>query len=394
MHQVKLLQLIRIHKQGDTHYLHIMLHANEKTTYYWQVDRETAIRLQAITDFSKGYFYQLSWDTTHRQSHITQTYRNESKNLGFICSKRYAEQLTQIQHAESTEQLEELAFLSRNLAFKQETSLSGSRKQRKQRKLPWPLTATFILLLAILSSFTCHAIFTNVNADSEKQEETPEQPIQEEPKPETMLPEDTMPLEEKRAIPAVALNAEISSGLDEGMVALTFDDGPSDYSKQIVDILMEFGAGGTFFLIGSNMDEHPDSVEYIHDNNFSIGTHSLNHINFASSSLATQKGELQQSIEMIEAVTGEAVTLFRPPYGQMNEDTKQLSRELGQRIVLWNNDPKDWESRNASNILQQVKSQDVSGSIILLHETEATVEALPEIISYLQEQGLQLVSLQ
>lgn len=172
MHQVKLLQLIRIHKQGDTHYLHIMLHANEKTTYYWQVDRETAIRLQAITDFSKGYFYQLSWDTTHRQSHITQTYRNESKNLGFICSKRYAEQLTQIQHAESTEQLEELAFLSRNLAFKQETSLSGSRKQRKQRKLPWPLTATFILLLAILSSFTCHAIFTNVNADSEKQEET------------------------------------------------------------------------------------------------------------------------------------------------------------------------------------------------------------------------------
>lgn len=178
------------------------------------------------------------------------------------------------------------------------------------------------------------------------------------------------------------------------MVALTFDDGPSDYSKQIVDILMEFGAGGTFFLIGSNMDEHPDSVEYIHDNNFSIGTHSLNHINFASSSLATQKGELQQSIEMIEAVTGEAVTLFRPPYGQMNEDTKQLSRELGQRIVLWNNDPKDWESRNASNILQQVKSQDVSGSIILLHETEATVEALPEIISYLQEQGLQLVSLQ
>lgn len=394
MHQVKLLQLIHIHQQDNTYYLHIMLHSNEKTTYYWQIDRETASRLKAITDFSKGYLYQLSWETTHRQSHITQTHRNESKQLGFICSKRYIEQLTQIQHAESTEQLEELVFLSRNLAFKQETSLSGSRKQRKQRKLPWPLTATFILLLAILSSFTCHAIFTNVNADSEKQEETPGEPINEEPKPETMLLEDNMTFKEERAIPAVALDAEISSGLDEGMVALTFDDGPSDYSKQIVDILTEFGAGGTFFLIGSNMGEHSDSVEYIHDNNFSIGTHSVNHINFASSSLATQKGELQQSIEMIEAVTGESVTLFRPPYSQMNEDTKQLSRELGQRIVLWNNDPKDWESRNASNILQQVKSQDVSGSIILLHETEATVEALPEIISYLQEQGLQLVSLQ
>lgn len=210
------------------------------------------------------------------------------------------------------------------------------------------------------------------------------------------LPQPTDEVEvekEQFEIPFFEIDDSFVKSIPEGKVALTFDDGPSEYTRDIVNTLKQYEVGGTFFLIGQYLDKYPEEVAYIHENGYTIGTHSMNHINFSNSSTATQEYELQQSIEAIEAIIGEEITLFRPPFGQFNDITESVSSNLGQRMILWNNDPKDWQSRDAKKIIQHIKSSDVSGSIIILHEYPATLEALPEIITYLQAQGLELVNL-
>ena len=397
MYPFKVLQLLDIKEYDHDYYLQVNLHLDEIHTLYWKVDHETAKQLNVLTNFSNGSFYRLSLHVTNQKSIITQTYREQSLRLEFICSDAYKEQLAQIKNAKSQADLDKLSFLSSKLVNEEpEVELETPKKKPKRLALVFSIVA----LLAILFTYTGHSILTNAQAEPDKQaadhdltEDNPA-PIKEkvEPAPETNLLEENIVIEEPE-IPFFELHEGTSARVPDGMVALTFDDGPSQFSKEIVDVLKEFGVGGTFFLVTSNIAKFPGSVEYIYEHDLSIGTHSVHHINFAHSNQAKQKHELQASIEDIEKVIGEKITLFRPPYGHLNDTTEQISQDLGQRIVLWNNDPKDWELRNASKIVEHIKSTDVSGSIILLHETQATLEALPEIITYLQEQGLQIVSL-
>jgi len=194
-------------------------------------------------------------------------------------------------------------------------------------------------------------------------------------------------------LPFVELDNPVSYNIPEGYVALTFDDGPSKYSKEIVDILKEYGIGGTFFFIGLNVKKYPEHVKYIHSNGYSIGTHSMNHSNLPTLSNEKQEKELIQSSQLIESLTGEKLSLFRPPYGAMNQNVKDLANQYGYKIILWNNDPEDWRNKDADAIVNHIKNTDISGSIILLHESQAVIDALPRIINYLKEQNLEIVSL-
>ena len=120
----------------------------------------------------------------------------------------------------------------------------------------------------------------------------------------------------------------------------------------------------------------------------------MNHPKFTSLSYQKQEKELTQANTIIEKITKEPVTLFRPPYGAKNSNTSKLTKKYNQKMVIWSIDTRDWESRNAKKILTVVKSSKTSGSIILLHESAAVVEALPDIIKHLQKEDLKIVNLQ
>lgn len=77
----------------------------------------------------------------------------------------------------------------------------------------------------------------------------------------------------------------------------------------------------------------------------------------------------------------------------MNQNVKDLANQYGYKIILWNNDPEDWRNKDADAIVNHIKNTDISGSIILLHESQAVIDALPRIINYLKEQNLEIVSL-
>lgn len=194
-------------------------------------------------------------------------------------------------------------------------------------------------------------------------------------------------------VPFLELEKTITYDIPEGYVALTFDDGPSEYSVDIMKVLEKYEVGGTFFFIGYNVKKYSDYVQHIHAKGYSIGSHSINHANMITLSHEEQEKELVQSINLLRELTNEEIVLFRPPYGSYNKNLKDILTENQYKMVLWNNDPMDWKTRNPDKIFSDIKSSNVSGSIILLHESQAVIDALPSIIEYLQELDLKIVSL-
>ncbi|KQL37539.1 hypothetical protein AN959_00140 [Psychrobacillus sp. FJAT-21963] len=199
--------------------------------------------------------------------------------------------------------------------------------------------------------------------------------------------------EQESVLPLVELSENVNFSIQEGNVALTFDDGPSKFTKEITDILKEHDVGGTFFFIGKNVEKYHDSIQYVKSNGYSIGSHSMHHHNFTNLSVEQQEYELLHTNKLIENITQEKITLFRPPYGSKNEITIELMDKTNTKMVLWNADTEDWKSQNANEIVNYVVNSKTSGSIILLHESQAVIEALPRIIEHLKNQGLHIVSL-
>ncbi|MNJ42377.1 Peptidoglycan-N-acetylglucosamine deacetylase [compost metagenome] len=152
--------------------------------------------------------------------------------------------------------------------------------------------------------------------------------------------------------------------------------------------------GGTFFFVGKNVKKYPESIQYVKSNGYAIGSHGMNHLELTKLSDDKQKYEITQPNELIEELIGEPVILFRPPYGAKDDSVVNIIRGLHHKMVLWDIDTKDWESRDAKKIYNSVAKAGVSGSIILLHESQATIDALPQIIQFLKEQNLEIVNLQ
>ena len=189
-------------------------------------------------------------------------------------------------------------------------------------------------------------------------------------------------------------------------VALTFDDGPDPkWTPKVLDILKERGIKAAFFLVGSQAEDYPGLVRRIVEEGHEIGNHTYTHANLAAISDLQIEIELNATQLLIESITGRSTTLFRPPYAADSRpnslaELKPLSLvqdKLGYLVVLENIDPEDWSKPGADVILDRIKQQRSSGSIILLHDAggnrSQTVEALPRIIDYLQTRGDQIVPL-
>lgn len=198
--------------------------------------------------------------------------------------------------------------------------------------------------------------------------------------------EQCLPLEVVDASPA----PNVIRRIRPHQAALTFDDGPSPYTEQFVDILDRYGVKGTFFFIGQHIERYPDAVVYAYERGHTIGNHTVNHRMLTALSAAEQAQEIEGAAAQIEALTGAAPAVFRPPYGAWNDTTQALAADYEMPLLLWNNDPKDWMPTSAEAIAASVLSYDLSGAVILLHETRATLEALPVLIEAIMDRNLSL----
>lgn len=179
------------------------------------------------------------------------------------------------------------------------------------------------------------------------------------------------------------------------VVYLTFDDGPSKYTDDIVAILNEHGIHATFFVIGSQIKGREDSLKAASEQGNYIGLHSMTHdknILYKSGSSAKFLKEFSKVQGMVEEITGTAPWLIRAPYGSMPQIGKEFRNDIvkaGFKMWDWTIDSKDWKYTNhPDKVMQEIKSQthrDVE--VILLHEKKQTVEVLPQIIEYLTNKG-------
>jgi peptidoglycan-N-acetylglucosamine deacetylase len=176
---------------------------------------------------------------------------------------------------------------------------------------------------------------------------------------------------------------------DEKVLYFTFDDGPNPpYTTQILDILAKHNAHGTFFVLGEALNEHPEIVEKIRAAGHAIGNHTHDHKSLPSLSA----DEVRQ-----EMTTGPRSKCFRPPYGAMNDEVREVAADLGVEVVLWNVDPRDWDEPGTDTIVDRVLSNKYSGAIILMHDgggdRSQTVEALERLLTKLSADGYSFKSL-
>lgn len=177
-------------------------------------------------------------------------------------------------------------------------------------------------------------------------------------------------------------------------VALTFDDGPHPkVTPRVLKTLKEYNAKATFFMLGVQVEYYPDMAQKVAEAGHEIGNHSKGHPNLAKMSLSEVSKQITEASDLIEAATGGKPTLFRPPYGAMNESVKKVTKEQKTPIILWSVDSLDWKSRNAQAVNKEVARNIRPGSIVLMHDIHrSTADALPQMLKSLKKQGYQFVT--
>lgn len=412
----KLLKLKAVKKSCKKFFLQVVLSFEEDLDIYLEIDEFTSENISAIIEVDKKYKYRLSFNNyfdTSRKQHIstlTRTYLEQSDNISFSCSEEYINMLSSIKNIENIDDLDKLSFISKNIETiyeKQEEQVLTQDIKNKVtfNKSPqliiFSLSVLFIMFFGYLNQISSSEAKIHREALAESIQLSTEVATKQDEflgLNDGRLDSDNIILEkvllEESNVDSIELNQTITYHIPKGSVALTFDDGPSKYSTEIVDVLKKYDVGGTFFFVGRNVERYPDNVQYVHTNGYSIGSHSINHYNMPTLSYANQEIELIESIKLLEEITNSEINLFRPPYGAYSNNLMDLVIQNKYKMVLWNNDPKDWETRNADKIFDYIQNSDISGSIILLHESQAVVNALPKIIEYLQQLDLQIVNLQ
>jgi len=169
-------------------------------------------------------------------------------------------------------------------------------------------------------------------------------------------------------------------------IAITFDDGPHpSYTEQLLDGLKERGVRATFFVTGEHASLHPDIIKRMSEEGHQIGNHTYSHMQLGSSNREAFKDELIKTNQVIKDITGEDVIYVRPPYGTWD---KSLEIELNMFPVLWNVDPLDWCTSDASCIVRNTVAKVGENDIILLHDYyDTSVTAALQIIDELQKEG-------
>lgn len=189
-------------------------------------------------------------------------------------------------------------------------------------------------------------------------------------------------------------NAKTARVLDPNkpMVALTYDDGPSSSATtRILNVLEKYNARATFFVVGSRVNSYKSQLKRAYNLKCEIGNHTYNHATLTSLSASGVKKELSDTDKRVKAVTGENPVLMRPPGGSYRNDT--VKKNTAYPIIMWSVDTRDWESRNASKIVSNIKYNVRDGSIVLMHDLyDSTASATETIVPWLIKQGYQIVT--
>ena len=178
---------------------------------------------------------------------------------------------------------------------------------------------------------------------------------------------------------------EFDDKLDTRLISLTFDGRITEYTKPIIDLLYKNDSKATCFISGIDTLANDDTIKEIYNKGNEIGLQGYTDTPFTNMNLDEIGGSIVATYDMLNSLGVNPSNIVRPPKGKLNSSVKD---QITESLVLWNIDSKDLlpESTKESikfSILNNIEE----GSIIRLHYTENTLEALKEVIPELKKQG-------
>ena len=187
-------------------------------------------------------------------------------------------------------------------------------------------------------------------------------------------------------------NTEINDNDYEGKkyIAFTYDDGPSEYTSDLLKTLEANKSSATFFMIGNRINNFEETVKEIYKSNSEMGTHTYSHKDLSAITEKDIKEEINTSNVIYYNITGENYKYIRPPYGKYNK----AINDYNMKVILWNIDPKDWLVKDSNIIYNNVIKNACDGCIVLMHDIyPETIEATKKLIPELNEKGYEVVSI-
>ncbi|SEK25599.1 polysaccharide deacetylase family protein [Paenibacillus sp. OK003] len=189
-------------------------------------------------------------------------------------------------------------------------------------------------------------------------------------------------------IPTLPSASAADASCPNGYVGLTFDDGPSNNTTNVLNALKQAGLRATMFNVGQNAQNNQSLVSAQVAAGMWIGNHSYTHPNMTTLSSSQMSSEITRTQQTIQSITGTSPKLFRPPYGATNATLKSVISQNGLTEVLWNVDSQDWNGATTAQIVAAVNRMQ-SGDVILMHDQyQTTLQAIPQIAQNLKSRGL------
>lgn len=180
---------------------------------------------------------------------------------------------------------------------------------------------------------------------------------------------------------------------EDNKVAISFDAAwGTEYTKDILDILDNYGVKTTFFVVKFWVEENPEAAREIVNRGHEIGNHSATHPEMGNLSAAKIEEEIMSTHNVIKDITGYEPVLFRPPFGHYSESMLKTITGLGYYTIQWDVDSLDWKERGVEDIVLRVTQKSGPGSIVLFHNNARYItQALPYILEDFRARGLEIV---
>lgn len=174
------------------------------------------------------------------------------------------------------------------------------------------------------------------------------------------------------------------------MIALTFDDGPGEYTEELINCLVENNAKATFFMLGQNVEAYPEIAKKVSDAGMELGNHSYSHPDLVTIGSEAAAQQVSNTDAALKSATGFEATVMRPPGGSFNDSVKAA---IDHPLIIWSIDTRDWATKSEDQTYQVVMDNAQDGSVVLMHDIhEWSVKAAIRMIPDLIAKGFKLVT--
>ena len=176
------------------------------------------------------------------------------------------------------------------------------------------------------------------------------------------------------------------------LVALTFDDGPSEYSDALLDVLARHDAKATFYMVGWSYRAYADSIRRMVAEGHEIGNHTFEHLKLAEQTDAVIRQQVTAMSDALYEVSGLNGFHLRPPHGSCD---RRVASVANVPVIMWSVDSSDWYHRSAEHLINEVGPMIQDGDIVLLHDpVPSTAQGLDGLLTNLKARGFEIVTVE